>query len=78
MPGAWDIVYETNSHRIMELGVSGWEHVSLGAWITALSRVEFLLGLWDKSCSTRRQATFHSPTRKYFTEEFDSAMLFSY
>jgi hypothetical protein len=65
MPGAWDYVCVTDSHRIMELGdsvVSGWDYVCLGAWLTVLSLVEFLLGLLSKSYLTRKQAAFHGPT----------------
>ena len=47
--------------------VSGWEHVCLGAWLTVLSLVEFLLGLWSSSRSIRKQAAFHSPTTTPFT-----------
>jgi hypothetical protein len=41
--------------------VSG-TYAYLGAWLTVLSLVEFLLGLRSKSCSAKKQAAFHSPT----------------
>ena len=63
MPGAWDIVCMTYSHRIMELGALWCQApMCLGAWLTVPSLVEFLLGLQSKSRLTRKQAAFHSPT----------------
>jgi hypothetical protein len=41
--------------------VSG-AYVCPGAWDTVLSLVEFLLGLWSKSRSTRKHAALHGPT----------------
>jgi hypothetical protein len=43
--------------------VSG-AYVCLGSWLTVLSLVEFLLGLWSKTLSTREQAVFHGPTQE--------------
>jgi hypothetical protein len=44
MPEAWDIVCVTDSHRIMELGLCGVRHLSLGTWLTVPSPVEFPTG----------------------------------
>jgi hypothetical protein len=38
MPEAWDIVYVTDSHRIMD------RHLILGTWLAFLSLVDFFTG----------------------------------
>jgi hypothetical protein len=44
MPGAWDIVYMNDSHRIMLLRTRGVRRLCLETWLTVESLVEFSNG----------------------------------
>ena len=67
MPGAWDIVFMADSHRIMELGgLCGVRHLFLSgsmAYCSIPYRV-FTESL-SKSHSTRKWVAFHGPAETH-------------
>jgi hypothetical protein len=65
MPEARAFICMTDSHRIMELGVCGIRHLSLGTWLTVLSLVEFSTGSPEQAEFNQNRLPFTAPHRKY-------------
>jgi hypothetical protein len=66
MPGAWDIVFEIYSHRIMELGAL-WCQAPVSENMAHCS-VPCRVSYWVSGASLiqPKQAAFHGPTHLYF------------
>ena len=66
MPGAWDFVCMTDSHRSKELGACGVRHLSLGTWSTVPSLVEFSTGSPEQASLIQNRLSFMVPHDKTF------------
>ena len=61
MPGAWGFVCVTYSNRIMDMGLCGIRHLSLGTWLTVPSFVEFSTGSPEQASFNQNRLPFTVP-----------------